>query len=228
MRRQTKISIFFLLVIICIDTAFAQNVVRVFGKLYQIPPFQSTIVSAVQNKDGSVSGALIGGNVTASFPDGIVILDAYFAKDLPDGAVKEAIRAKLRWPCAEAQPSGLGINNYYLDKIEFVFNIDAIQKGKDFQSEATRGSGVHYCRLSILPVLLMEKDLIIKIRFEEGTRNIGNPPPAEVLIERTLKLDLTRILLVGFPSKDGNPRYRGAVTVYWLALSAQVEGDLQI
>jgi hypothetical protein len=77
--------------------------------------------------------------------------------------------------------------------------------------------------LSIVPLLLTEKDLIIKIRFDAGSRNIGNPPPVELLIERTLNLDFSRILLVGFPSREGNPRYRGVAAVYWLALSAQVE-----
>jgi hypothetical protein len=226
MRRRTRILVFFLLVVICIDAAFAKNVVRVFAKLYQIPPLQSTIVSAVQNKDGSVSGAMIGGNVTASFPDGVLILDAYFAKDLPDNAVKEAVRGKARWPCGEAQQSGVGVN--YLDKHEFIFDIGAIQRREDFQSVVIAGSGVFYRVLSIAPLLLTEKDLVIKIRFEAGFRNIGNSPPVELLIERTLNLDLSRILLVGFPSKDGNPRYRGDVTVYWLALSAQVDGDLPI
>jgi len=226
MRRQTKISVFFLLVIICSDAAFAKNVVRVFAKLYEIPPFQSTVISAVQNKDGSITGTMIGGDVTASFPDGVLILDAYFAKDLPDNAVKEAIRGKVRWPCGEAQPSGVGIN--YLDKHEFVFDSEAIQRGEDFQSVVIAGSGVSYRLLSIVPLLLTEKDLVIKIRFEAGFRNIGNPPPVGVLIDQTLNLDLSRILLIGFPSRDGNPRYRGAVTVYWLALTAQVEGDLPI
>jgi len=226
MRRQIKISVFFLLVFICINAAFAKNVVRVFVKLYEIPPFQSTIVSMAENKDGSVSGAMIGGNVTASFPDGVLILDGYFAKDLPDNAVKEAIRGKVRWPCGEAQPSGVGIN--YLDKHEFVFDIGAIRRGEDFQSVVIAGSGISYRLLSIASLLLTEKELVIKIRFEAGFRNIGNPPPVELLIERTLNLDLSRILLVGFPSKDGNPRHRGAVTVYWLSLSAQVEEDLPI
>lgn len=223
MRKQIKITTFFFLIIICIDVAFAQNAVRVFAKVYEIPPYQSTIVSAVQNKDGSVSGGLIGGNVTASFPDGVVILDTYFAKELPDNAVKEAIRTKLRWPCAEAQPSGLRIDNYYLDKHEFVFDVEAIQRGQDFQSAVTTGSGVYFRRLSIAPLLLTEKDLTIKIKFDAGLRNVGNPPPVEVLLERSLNLNFSRILLVGFPSKDGNPRYRGVATVYWLALSAQVE-----
>jgi hypothetical protein len=221
MRRQIQISIFFLLVVTYIYAAFAKNVVRVFAKLYEIPPFQSTIVSSVQNKDGSVFGAMIGGNVTASFPDGLLMLDAYFAKDLPDNAVKEAIRGKVRWPCGEAQPSGVGIN--YLDKHEFIFDIRAIQRGEDIQSVIIAGSGVFYRLLSIAPLFFTEKDLVIKIRFEAGFRNLGNPPPVELLIERTLNLDLSRILLVGFPSKDGNPRYRGAVTVYWLALSAYLE-----
>jgi len=222
-RRQTKISIFFLLVIICIDAAFAKNVVRVFAKLYQIPPFQSTIVSAVQNKDGSVSGAMIGGNVTASFPDGVLILDGYFAKDLPDNAVKEAIRGKVRWLCGEALPSGVGID--YLDKHEFLFETEAIQRGGDFQSAVIAGSGIINRLLSIAPLLLTEKDFVIKIRFEADFRNISNPPPVELLIERTLNLSLSRILLVGFPSKEGNPRNREAVSVYWLALSVQVEED---
>lgn len=129
-------------------------------------------------------------------------------------------------PSTEAQPSGVGIN--YLDKHEFVFDLGAIQRGEDFQSVVIAGSGVSYSLLSISPLLLTEKDLVIKIRFEAGFRNIGNPPPVELLIERTLNLGLSRILLVGFPSKDGSPRNRGAVTVYWLVLSAQVEGDLPI
>jgi hypothetical protein len=223
MRRQAKISFFFLLVIICIDAAFAKNVVRVFAKLYEIPPFQSTIVSAVQNKDRSVSGAMIGGNVTASFPDGMLVLDAYFAKDLPDNAVKEAIWEKVRWPCGEGQPSGVGIN--YLDKHEFLFETEAIQRGEDFQPVVIAGSGDFYRLLSIAPLLLTEKDLVIKIRFETGFRNISNPPPVELLIERTLNLSLSRILLIGFPSKEGNPRHRDAVSIYWLALSVQVEED---
>jgi len=226
MRKPIKITIFFFLIIICIDAAFAQNAVRVFAKVYEIPPYQSKIVSAVQNKDGSVSGAVIGGNVTASFPDGVLILDAYFDKDLPDNAVKEAIRTKLRWPCGEAQPSVVGIN--YLGKHEFVFNTGAVQKDEDFQSVVIAGSGVNIRLLSIVPLLLKEKDLIIKIRFEAGSRNKGNPPPVGLLIERTLNLDLSRILLVGFPSRDLNPLSRGAVTVYWLVLSAQVEGDQPI
>jgi len=221
MRKQIKITIFFFLIIICIDVAFAQNAVRVFAKVYEIPPYLSTIVFGVQNKDGSVSGGVIGGNVTASFPDGVLILDGYFAKDLPDNSVKEAIRGKVRWPCGEAQPSGVGIN--YLDKHEFIFDPGAIQRGEDFQSVVIAGSGVSYSLLSIAPLLLTEKDLVIKIRFEAGFRNIGNPPPVELLIERTLDLGLSRILLVGFPSRDGNPRYRGVATVYWLALSAQAE-----
>lgn len=221
MKKPIKITIFFFLILICIDIAFAQNAVRIFAKVYEIPPYQSKIVSAVQDKDGSVSGAMIGGNVTASFPDGVVILDAYFAKDLPDNGIKEAIRGKVRWPCGEAQPSGLGIN--YLGKHELVFNVDAIQRGQDFQPAVIAGSGVNIRLLSIVPLLLTEKDLIVKIRFEAGFRNIGNLSPVELLLERILNLDLSRILLVGFPSKDGNPRIRESVSVYWLALSAQVD-----
>ena len=224
MKKQIEILAFFLLVFICINTAFAKYVVRVFAKLYEIPPFQSRIVSMVQNKDGSVSGSMIGGNVTAFFPDGMIILDAYFAKDLPDNAVKEAIREKIRLPCGEGQPSGVGVN--YLDKHEFLFETEATQRGEDFQSVVIAGSGVFYRLLSIAPLLLTEKDLVIKIRFEAGFRNISNPPPVELLIEQTLNLSLSRVLLVGFPSKQGSPRNRGAVAVYWLALSAQVEGDL--
>lgn len=116
MRKQIKVTIFFFLIIICIDVAFAQNAVRVFAKVYEIPPYLSTIVFGVQNKDGSVSGGVIGGNVTASFPDGVVILDGYFAKDLPDNAVKEAIRGKVRWPCGEAVNRHLKVYQFWESK----------------------------------------------------------------------------------------------------------------
>jgi hypothetical protein len=185
--------------------------IRILTKVYEIPPWQSIIASMTRQKDGSVVGAVVGGDVNSSFPGGMVLLEACLPIDLPDDAVKETIRSMIRWTCGQAFPSGIAINS--IGQHEFVLDsavTTSNEEPKELQVELKNSA----YRLTLIPKSFSNNDLTARIRFEAKKSFINE---LETLMVQTLDLSYTKNLLIGFPrSQTGD---RG--TVYWLAFSVQ-------
>ena len=185
--------------------------IRILVKVYEIPPWQSTIVSMTRQKDGSIVGAMVGGNVNSSFPGGMVLLEAYLPVDLPDDAIKETIRSKIRWTCGRAFPSGIAIN--FVGQHEFVLDSPAancLEEPKELRVESRNSA----YRLTLIPKSISNNDITMRIRFE--TKRMFTSE-LDTLTEQTLDFSYAKNLLLGFPTSQTGDRG----TVYWLAFSVQ-------
>jgi len=53
-----------------------RNQVPLEIRIFSVPPFQSRVLSIEKQEGGGVVGGVLGGNVTANFPEGFIFLKA--------------------------------------------------------------------------------------------------------------------------------------------------------
>ncbi len=171
------------------------SVVRV--KVLIVPSIQ-TVVQAESLPDGSVLGSQTGGEVTASFPDGVVLVRGG-GGDFSDDALRERIRAAVVFP--SPSPRGVGIK--VLGSYSF-----RLRAGTSGSSDI---DGPNLRRRLRISSLAPGNGSILRIRFDAGKAEEAELP---TLLELTTAVGELETLLIGFP--DHQEGRRG--NVYFLAV----------
>jgi len=189
--------------------------IRVLVKVCQILPVQAVVLACPEKSGGIRSTMPIGSaEITDSFPQGIVLLDAGVAKELPREFIKKTIKRKISWPAAKDFRDGVGID--FIGEQEFLFNMeDSLNKKEKYEFDNNWG---HY-QLGIMPERTYKNGLIVAVQFSAAMKSAERLQPQEILLDKALELDYSRILLIGFPEKVDVSDERGIV--YWVAILAQ-------
>ncbi len=181
-------------------------------RIFQIPPHQSItkILPSPPAKEGEVTGIYgerIGGNVTATFPNGIVLLETDLFQS-NDDLIRE-IKEKVSF-CCEKVLSILPVaeEDMLVDEVSLFIPL----RGGKIYRQRNSHLYVDYS-LGIQPLSIQDEEAILKIRFSAKYKVAEGDK--KKLLDQTFGLKYSRTLIVGFPT-NGNHR-RG--TVYWLALS---------
>ncbi len=168
-------------------------------RVFRILPFQGSVKS-YPAKEGGIRGVVSGGNVTAFFPDGIVLLETDLYQN--DEDLVRFIKEKVKF-------SGLG-EKVKISKVEH--SNHTITKDRYIAiKENEEGKAVHLTRygqylLSIRPLSIEgRREVILSVEFRNH----------EKLLDQTIGVRFSKTLIIGFPTNEKGSRG----TVYWLALS---------
>jgi len=189
--------------------------IRVLVKVCQILPVQAVVLSCPDKNGGIRSTMPVGSaEITDSFPRGIVLLDAGAAKELPQEFIRKTIKNKIPWPAAKDFPHGVGID--FIGGREFLFSMEDSPNDKaTYEFDNNWGN----YRLEIMPERNYKNGLIVAVQFAASIKTAENLQPEEILFDKALELDYSRILLIGFPERVDVSDERGIV--YWVAILAQ-------
>jgi len=196
--------LFFLILVNQVGMPLEDEFLNLKVRVFRIQPFQGGVKS-YPTKEGGVRGEVSGGNVTAFFPDGIVLLETDLYQN--DEDLIKFIKEKVKF-------SGLG------EKVE-IFSIGAWSLGipknleayleelkrkeeKEVDSTVYVKSYEPYL-LSISPLLVQRGEVILRVVFHNFER----------LLNQTIAVKLRRTLLVGFPSHVKGRRE----VAYWIVFS---------
>jgi len=181
-------------------------------RIFQIPPHQSITktLPSPPAKEGEVTGIRgerIGGNVTATFPNGIVLLETGLFQS-NDDLIRE-IKEKVSF-CCEKVLSILPVAEEDMLVKEESLLIPV--KGRKMYTQRNSHLYVDYS-LEIQPLLIQDEEVLSRIRFSAKYKETEEDE--KKLLDQTFGLKYSRTLLVGFPTNENHRRG----TVYWLALS---------
>lgn len=177
-------------------------------RIFQVPPWQS-IVMSVPTPPGEkgVKGSMRGGNVTASFPNGIVL----FETDLPQSNedIIRFIKEQTRFTFPDFV-NILPVADVYI-RVD-TENLKTSIIGERKYPPRNKHLITDYT-LQVLPLSIQNEEAVFKFGFfakykvAEGDK--------KKLLDRTLGVAYSKTLIVGFPTNDNTGR--GAV--YWLVFS---------
>jgi hypothetical protein len=152
---------------------------------------------------------MTGGNVTGSFPDGIVLFETDIFPDNED--LFSVIKEKVKFPnLTRILPIG---NIYFLVDTE---KLEATVINEEVEMYPSRRK--HLMRefsLQFMPVTVESEEAVIHVIF--SVQKDENNPDKMKLLDQTFGVPSFRTLLVGFPTNDEG----GRGTVYWLAFTIE-------
>ncbi|MGB8951152.1 MAG: hypothetical protein WCC06_00600 [Candidatus Aminicenantales bacterium] len=191
--------------------------IRVFG----IPMVQS-IVRSGSNETGGIRGYSVEYNVTASFPDDIVLVRTDLDRDATEVQIKEAVYSHGYFKEAKSYlPSGIGwwkLGVYSFSCLQEELGTDTIRREYHEAAVSSQNMTRNEYWLTVRPKSADEKDAILGLMFESRWKTKEYPDGvSRVLLNQDVGIPLGQMLLVGFPSKDFGPRG----TVYFLAVCVQ-------
>jgi hypothetical protein len=186
----------------------------VYMRVYKIPRVQNW-ESKTPDGNGDVVRIRVDGDLTAVFPDGIVLLQTDLSPMASDSAITQVIKERVYFGGNNFKVTRLRVED--LKKVQFRFDKSHSSEEVRFEKEISSHSREDYRILA--DIRAVEEDgIIVKVRFDSGRSSfvgwfgggfIGT------IFEQTISLPEHKILLIGFPSHDKGPRG----TVFWLAVS---------
>ena len=187
-------------------------------RILRVPAFQSIMKSAPPVEIG-VAGVVIGGNVTASFPEGLVILETSSDKEYSEliQLIKDEISS---YPCS----CGDFVSIIPYAKKDININpITGLYDGFELQDPIfIRGIIVGNYLLSVEPIITNNHNLILNFEINEShfTAQALHEPKnffKKELFNQALEMGVDKTLLVGFapPKLEGSSRG----SAYWLIFS---------
>jgi hypothetical protein len=187
--------------------------VKLKVRIFQVPRIQS-ITWNVPAPEGGVKGMTVGGDVTVTFPDGIVLLETDMDKN--DIELFKVIKEKVKFSC----PDVVGI--LPIKSLIFDINRESMEVSLVKEELYPQKPLKTDYSFNISPVSIGSEEIVLKLEFiTQDKRSPANKEDEgrtkRKLLEHTLGIKYARILLVGFPSNDNGARG----TVYWLALSIE-------
>ncbi len=173
-------------------------------RIFRILPFQTIVkaksISIKDGKVGGIQGGIIRENVTASFPDGIVLLETDLNQDNAD--LDRLIKEKVKFSCLSKR---VGISQVDTLNISInAKNFETFIAGEGLYPKIMYGHGGY--RLIVVPLAIEKDELILRVKFQGFEKK---------LLDQTIGVKFAKTLLVGFPSKD----FGGRGAIYWLAFS---------
>jgi hypothetical protein len=214
---KQKILAGILLILMSVALVETGEKLRVFAGVYQILPVQAVVLSC-PDKNGGIRSIMPVGSaeITDSFPQGIALLDASAARDLPREFIRKTIKSRISWPAAKDFRDGVGID--FIGEQAFLFSTeDSLNEKEKYEFDNNRG---HY-RLEIKPETTYKNGLIVAVQFSAAMKTAESPKPKEILLDKALALDYSRILFISFPEKADVSEEKGIV--YWLAILVKKE-----
>lgn len=189
------------------------EIITIETRVLGIPAFQSKMVGGGTLEDGRVWGAVIGGNVTRNFPEGITVLEA--PSDREDHEFVRLIKDEV-----SAYPCSCGDFIQIATWRRFIVTLDSGADGHKISEihEKISGRGEYWLHFSIdadqqevFLNFLCEAIYYDSLKFNKNGRIVR-----EELFNRTIPLIWGQALLIGFAppkSKDG-----GRGSAYWFVV----------
>ncbi len=215
------VSIFLLLVAQLCFSAPAQEKGKFHVRIsiYEIPNMIiSRIVSTKIADDGSVTGTMVGGDITSSFPPGVVLLQNRLSDSPIDDPVIKVIRENMASNCVRLQD----IQVIALAQHDFLLDAMESESQEVYQDLTSSGIEYHY-RLRVVLEWKNEEEVCLALQLWMNRKNpdsiqlIGVEIPAPLVLDLTVTAKFDQTSLVGFPSYGKKPRD----TIYWLAISTK-------
>ena len=187
-------------------------------KIFRILAFQSKMVAG-KGEGGLFMGALVGGNVTASFPDGFIVFKTTQTNDNLEliQLIKQRISS---YPCS--CPDFTEFDSY--SKHEIQINPNKIKQDSfEFHNKFFRAgliSGEYW--LYVTPVTVNNHNIILEFELLVQDYNSlelcedGSIGKKERLSQR-IEIEANQTLLVGFREPSADERYKSSV--YWLTFT---------
>jgi hypothetical protein len=209
---------FFAIIILSLSSmciAYQNQDLKLTITIFLIPPHQSIVKGgepppAKEGEVGGVRGEQIGGYVTASFPDGIVLFESDLFKSIED--FTKSIKEHVRFCCPEV------VSILPLSKANILIdteNLEASVINKELYAPPPEYSREY--SLKVQPLSIENEEAVLKVKFSIKIKPTDREK--KELLNQTLGIKFPKTLLVGFPAKEDG--HRG--TVYWLAFSFSVD-----
>jgi hypothetical protein len=182
--------------------------------VYKIPRIQNW-EAKISDGSGEVTKVRVEGDLTAVFPDGIVLLQTELAHMASDSAVIQEIRGQVYFGRENIKATRVSVED--LKEVHLRFDRSHLFEEVQFDKEISSHSREIY-RLRASVKSVEEEEIIMNISFDSGWRSFGGRLGTSIIgtiFDQTIALPENRMLLVGFPSHDKGPRG----TVFWLAIS---------
>lgn len=182
--------------------------------VYKIPRVQNW-EAKISDGNGDITKVRVEGDLTAVFPDGIVILQTELAHMASDSAVIQAIRDRVYFGRDNIKATRVSVED--LKKVHLRFDRSHSSEDVRFDKEISSHSRENY-RLRTSVKSVEEDEIIMNISFDSGRSSFGGRLGGGIIgtiFNQTIALSENKILLIGFPSHDKGPRG----TVFWLAIS---------
>jgi len=194
------------------------SLITIEARILRVPAFQSIMKSAPQ-VEGGVSGAVIGGNVTASFPEGLIILETSSDKEYSEliQLIKDEVSA---YPCSCGE--FVKIVPFAKKDIDF-YPIEGLYDRIELQDTISkRGIIIGEYWLYVTPITTNNHKLILnfKVNTSQWTAQALHEPKhsfKKELINQALEMSVDKTLLVGFAPPKIEGSFRGSA--YWLILN---------
>ena len=189
-------------------------------RVLRVPAIQS-IMKPTPQVEGSVSGVVMGGNVTAYFPEGLDILETSIDRDYSE--IIQLIRDKIfSYPCSCCE--FIQINPYSEEDLEFNPSTSQYDSFELHDRIFRRGFIEGEYELCVSPIITNRHNLILLLNFEvnkgqltaEDLHESQNSFEKE-LFNQALEMSVDKTLLVGFtpPKLEGSSRG----SAYWFIFS---------
>lgn len=191
--------------------------IQVLVEVCQVLPVQG-VVFAGPDKKGGIIGTMCGASaeITDSFPSGIVLLDSGAASDLPLEVISKEVKNRIAWPFAKFLKNGPRVD--FIGEQDFLLSTDkSINKKVRYEFNNKWGRYL----LEIKREGVYQHGVILAVRFSATMKAKESQKPTEVLLDKVLGFDYSRILLIGFPDKGEGPSEGEGRIIYWVAILAR-------
>jgi len=186
----------------------------VYIRVYKIPRIQYWAMELPGN-NGEMTSVRVDGDLTAVFPDGIVLLQTDLSPMASNSAIAQVIRERIYFGGNNFKATRIRVED--LKKVELRFDKSHSSEEVRFDKEISSHSKENYSlKTSVKSV--EEDEIIMNISFDSGWSSFGGRLGASLMgtiFEQKIALSENKILLIGFPSHDKGERG----TVFWLAIS---------
>lgn len=205
-----------LLVILAVYAAPVEKVIDIYIRVFKIPRIQKW-EAKLSDGNGDFTQIRAEGDLTAVFPDGIILLQTELSPISADSAIQEAIQTKVYFGSSKLEADKISIEK--LKNIHLCLNESQSSQEIRFEKKILP----HQTENFILTTGLRsakKNETIMNLKFETGWSSVGGRLGAGyigTIFEQTVILAEQKTLLIGFPSYDKGPRG----TVYWLAIGVQ-------
>jgi len=213
-----------LMAVCALSTGFAGagKEYRINIRVFEIPPWQSLVTNEAGGERGPIIGRTKGADVTASFPEGIVLVPTDLDKDAAENKLKEELLGRGYFKEAKSTfPSGFGwraLGAYSFSCPQDEFGVETSRKEYHHGPTSSPGMNRSEYWLTIRPKSADEKDAVLGLKFECRLKTEEFPEGANpILLDQDVEIPLGKMLLIGFSSKN----LALGKTVYFLAAYIQ-------
>ncbi|MCJ7578903.1 MAG: hypothetical protein MUP98_00025 [Candidatus Aminicenantes bacterium] len=202
-----------------ISSPLIKKEITVEIRVFRIPAFQSFPGSSAKHEGGGAIGSRFGGNVTASFPEGITVLRT--ASNKNNNELIQLIKDKISsYPCGCGDLIGISPHASHSVALNHLSLSQNMYELHNMIHGRRSWVGEYWFSIQLLDVesrkiltnFIGDAIYYSSLRFT----NSGRIAP-EVLFNQTIEICLDETLLVGFAPPKAEDGFRG--TAYWFAFT---------